>query len=186
MATDQNLPLKETSSILRSQLIIQTVILMIMFFAVGWFVTPWIFDFETDLFLSLEPGIRMTGRFTTTPFLLHLLAALSFAAIPVGCCVAIFLRAMCKHRDSCQKDYLLFLVYAFGGYVFGLLVRVFLMSLVLQQSTQALGNINAQMQPQIVNEVSMDVLAFHHYTFVASWGVCALIVLLTKRPDTDQ
>jgi hypothetical protein len=157
------------------KIVITSLILMALFFFVGWVFTPAIMEFIIGHMKSVSKNLEIISPSIKAQFRIHIFSSLSIASVPLlGMLVSIFLIKVRK-KYLTSWDYLFYL---------SILAVVYFVASVFKYYAlegTVIKVLNNPLSPNIKNTLPLDQVLLYDWAFYGSLAAGILIVLLAKR-----
>jgi len=154
---------------------ITSLILMALFFFMGWVFTPAIMQFVTDHMKSVANDLEVINTTTSTQFRIHLLSSLSLAATPIMSFLACLIIIKARKKNISSWDYFFYSSILFVVYFVASVFKYYALEGTITKV------LNKPISLDVKNTLPMNQVFLYDWAFYASLFALILIVLIAKR-----
>ena len=157
------------------KIIVTSLILIALFFFMGWVFTPAVMDFVVSHMKAVSKDLNIINASASAGFRIHLLSSLSMAAIPlIGLSVLIFLIKVRK-KSITNWDYFFYLSILVVVYFVASVFKFYALEATIVKV------LNKLVSSNVKSTLQLDQVLLYDWAFYASIVAGILIVLIAKR-----
>ena len=157
-----------------STLIYITIILTIIFFILGYFITTLYFKNINNFFADRFSNLEFVKSKMHSQFIIHILHSVSFAMIPLICLITNLLLKKIKNRVINVSRYLVHILFLVSGYIVGGFIKFIQLNFWIK-------DFNIEEFNQYKQILSAQELNFYLFGILATIATGILIIIFTKK-----
>lgn len=157
------------------KIIITSLVLTVLFFFIGWVITPAIMSFVIGNMKAVSKNVEIVNQSISAQFRIHLLSSLSITALPLIVLLTSFLIIKVRKKYMTSWDYFFYLSI--------LVVTYFVASVFKYYALEAtiVNVLNKPVSDGIQSTLPLNQVLLYDWAFYGSFIAGTLIVLLAKR-----
>lgn len=157
------------------KIIITSLILMALFFFIGWIFTPAIMEFAIAHMKSVSKNLEVQAPSMSSVFRIHLFSSISLALVPVMGLLATILIIKVRKKHITSWDYFFYLSILVVVYFVASVFKFYALEATIVKV------LNNPISGDIKNTLPLNQVLLYDWAFYASVFACVLIILLAKR-----